>query len=206
MTQAIVTKPAVYAKRSPLGEVKTCSTCPHFNDFHEENGRGWCNQFNHQAREYHEETNDCLISSEPVISHDLEDNLDLFPGIDFDELEAFPTEEIKDELDKPHSEYQVGSIVKVIDKDEHYTEWATFEIIECQFNEYIYDKNNPENYLNHVEWHYRLSSYIDGNTMPICEAVSFRTENFVENKFLWVAENEICAFDMAHNVCTEDIF
>ena len=44
MTQAIVTKPAVYAKRSPLGEVKTCSTCPHFNDFHEENGRGWCNQ------------------------------------------------------------------------------------------------------------------------------------------------------------------
>ena len=114
MTQATATKPII--------GIRTCSTCPHFNSFNEINGRGWCNQFNHQAREYHEETNDCLISSEPVISHDLEDNLDLFPGIDFDELEAFPTEEIKDELDKPHSEYQVGSIIKVIDKDEHYTE------------------------------------------------------------------------------------
>ncbi|MCC0175818.1 hypothetical protein I4641_02330 [Waterburya agarophytonicola K14] len=189
MTQATATKLAV--------EVKNCATCLYFDNFHESNGRGWCKLFDHQAREHHEITNDCIVSSDLAVSVELEDNLDIFPDIDLEELEAFPTEEIIDEADKSHAEYEVGSIVKVIDKDEHYMEWATFEIVECQFNQYTYNENNPEAYLNHVEWHYRLSSYADGNTMP--------TESFVESKFLWVAENEICAFDMAHNICTEDM-
>lgn len=188
MTQTIVTKPVL--------QEKTCSVCPHFDNFHEPNGRGWCELFNDYAREHHEETQDCINSSESVISHDLEDNLALFPDVNFEELDAFDTEELEDELDKPHSEYEVGSIVKVIDPDEDYTEWALFEVIECLYNKNLY--SSSETYLHQPQWYYRLSSHADGNTMP--------TDNFAKDNFLWVREDEICAFDMAHNVCTEDIF
>ncbi|NJK58880.1 MAG: hypothetical protein HC939_24345 [Pleurocapsa sp. SU_5_0] len=100
------------------------------------------------------------------------------------------------ELDLPHAEYQVGNIVKIIDPDENYTEWAIFEVIECMHNRYLY--RSTETYLHQPEWYYRLSSYTDGNTMPSID--------FALDKSLWVAENEICSFDMAHNVCTDDIF
>ena len=183
MTQATAVQPA--------SQIKTCSVCPHFDNFHEPNGRGWCELFNDYAREHHEETQDCINSSESIISHELEDNLDLFPDVNFEKLDAFDTEELEDELDKAHSEYEVGSIVKVINADEDYREWAVFEVIECLHNKYIHDRNNPEAYLSHVDWYYRLSSHDDGCTI---------------SKSLCVAQNEICAFDMAHNVCTEDIF
>ena len=189
----------------------TCSTCPHFNNYNEPSKRGWCELFNHQAREHHQVTDDCINSSESIISHELEDNLALFPGVNFEELEAFPTEETIDEAiaygnspaklsareaRAPHAEYQVGSIVKIIDKDEDYTEWAVFEIIECLHNQNLYD--NTETYLHQSEWYYRLCSYTDGNTMP--------SNDFALDKSLWVAENEICDFDMAHNVFTEEVF
>ena len=204
MTQAIATR---------LVEVKTCSTCPYFDNFNESNGRGWCKLFDHQAREHHEITNDCIVSSDLAVSVELEDNLDIFSDIDLEELKAFPTEEIIDETDQSHAEYEVGSIVKVIDADEDHTEWGIFEVIECMYNKNLY--NSTDNYLNQAEWYYRLSptirrcsatanprsglsSYQDGNTMP--------SKNFGIDKSLWVAENEICAFDMSWNVCTEEIF
>jgi hypothetical protein len=90
----------------------TCAQCPHFNDYQESNGRGWCELFNHQVRQHHKQTDDCVLSSEPVISHDLEGNLDIFPNLNFDALDAFPNEEIQSEFDDPYSEYQEGSIVK----------------------------------------------------------------------------------------------
>ena len=85
-------------------------------------GRGWCELFDHQARAHHKQTNDCSISSDLIVSHELEDNLALFPNVNFEELQAFPTEEIIDEVDLAHSKYQVGSIVKIIDPSEDYTE------------------------------------------------------------------------------------
>lgn len=178
IAQATATKPAV--------EAQTCSTCPHFNDFHEPNGRGWCNLFDHQARQHHEQTNDCVISSEPVISHELEDNLDIFSNVN---LEAFPTEEIIDEADLPHSEFEVGSIVKVIDKDEHHTEWAIFEIIDCKYNHSLY--RNTESYLNESHWYFRLASSHDSTTI---------------SKDLWVAENELYHFEQSHLISTHHIF
>jgi hypothetical protein len=55
-------------------ESKTCSTCPHFHNYKESNGRGWCDLFNHQARQQHEQTNDCVLSesleNEQEISND----------------------------------------------------------------------------------------------------------------------------------------
>ena len=183
MTQATAVQPAL--------QIKTCSVCPHFDDFHEESGRGWCELFNYQAREYHQITDDCINSSESIVSHELVDNLALFPNVDLEELDAFPTEEREDKADLPHAEYEVGSIVKVIDAEEDHIEWGVFEVVECRYNQYIYDPNNPEAYLNHVDWYYRLASNSDSTSI---------------SKSLWVAENEICDFDMAHNVCTEDIF
>ncbi len=85
----------------------------------------------------------------------------------------------------------MGSIVKIIDAEEDYTEWAVFEVIECRFNQYIHDRDRSEAYLTHVDWYYRLASNDDDRAL---------------GKSLWVKENEICAFDLAHNVCTDDIF
>ena len=42
----------------------TCSTCSHFNDYNEPNGKGWCHQFNQPARTYHIKTNDCVVSTQ----------------------------------------------------------------------------------------------------------------------------------------------
>lgn len=46
----------------------TCSQCPHFNDFNESNSRGWCELFNHQAKQHHEQTNDCITTSSKIAS------------------------------------------------------------------------------------------------------------------------------------------
>lgn len=191
----------------PVLEVKTCATCPYFDNFQESNGAAsegskvvedddmgayalrWCKLFDHQAREYHEITNDCITSSDFVVSHELEDNLDLFPNVDFEELDAFPTKKLEDELDQPYSEYQEGSIVKVIDKDERHEEWGIFKIVECKYNKSLCD--NTESYLNEAAWYFRLAGNDDATTI---------------NKSLWVREDEICHFDMSHNICTDDIF
>ena len=238
MPQTTAIKPASYAERDappganplgyPLGQPKTCSSCPHFDNFHEPNRRGWCNLFDHQAREHHEITDDCIHSSKSLISHELEDNLALFPDVNFEELQAFSTEEIIDEAiaygnspaklsareaRAPHAKYQVGSIVKIIDPDEDYTEWGVFEVTECMHNKNLFD--NTETYLHQSEWYYRLSSHIDGNTLPStnwampssergisCFTSSISAHSsYAIDKSLWIAENEICDFDLAHNVC-----
>ena len=178
MVQATALKPAV--------EVKTCSQCPHFKNFNEPNDRGWCTLFDHYARENHEKTNDCVLSSEIPISHELEDNLTFFPNINFD---PFPSEEIEDELDKPYSEYEVGCIVKVIDADEDHQEWAVFEIIERKHNKHLY--RSTDSYLNEAEWYFRLASSDNATTI---------------SSSLWVREDEICFFNQSHNICTNEIF
>ena len=41
---------------------KTCSSCPRFQNYNEPNGRGWCNQFDHQTRTHHIKTDDCVLN------------------------------------------------------------------------------------------------------------------------------------------------
>lgn len=175
-----------YIAEKPTVRTLTCAQCPHFNNYHDPMGRGWCKLFDHQAREHHQQTNDCVVSSDPEFSHELEDNLSIFSNID---LDAFPTEEPESELDKPYSEYQVGSIVKVIDPTEHHSEWATFVIIGRQYNHELY--RSTKAYLSETAWYYWL-------VIPNYEST------YAEP--LWVAENEICLFDEAHLISTEDIF
>lgn len=97
------------------------------------------------------------------------------------------------EIDTPHSEYQVGSIVKVIDEGEDHTQWAVFEIISCEYNQTLY--RNQGSYLTEPEWFYQLAKY---------QLANLNGENVVEP--LWVAENEICDFDDSHNICIQEVF
>ena len=118
MTQTICEAVSFRTVIKPTSQAKTCSTCPHFDNFHELSKRGWCQLFNHQAREHHQVTNDCInsstsewnkpnqvrrfLASKSVISHELEDNLALFPNVNFEGLPGIsPPEELEDELDQP---------------------------------------------------------------------------------------------------------
>jgi hypothetical protein len=74
----------------------TCAQCSHFHNFNESSGRGWCNLFAVAARKHHLRTNDCDLHSD------------------------------SDPIDAPHSRFAIESLVKVIDPQEHHTEWATF--------------------------------------------------------------------------------
>ncbi|NJO98920.1 MAG: hypothetical protein HC764_25410 [Pleurocapsa sp. CRU_1_2] len=94
-----------------------------------------------------------------------------------------------DPLDTPHPGFALDSKVKVIDPTEHHTEWATFVIIGRQYNHELY--RNSESYLSEAAWYYWL-------VIPNYEST------YAEP--LWVAENEICLFDEAHLISTEDIF
>ena len=271
--------------------VNTCFICPNFNNLNESNGRGWCELFNYQAREHHEMTNDCIVSSETAIQQRETSaininrereliTIEFAPDIHPEETEysyehpqfvfgdrvflvnSFPKDEyivcglelmesktpsakllnqpfwkykisngkvsywkdetalvrckehqaktldrqtndcilnspveeiaiqkIEDELDLTHSDYKVGNFVKVIDPAEDHTEWAVFEIVGCKHNESLY--RSTESYPNESQWYYRLVSHVDSSTI---------------SKSLWVREDEICQFDIAHNICTEDIF
>jgi hypothetical protein len=124
---------------SALTLLSTCSQCPHFNDYEEANGRGWCRLFDTTAKTHHQRTNDC----------------DLFAH--------------EDPLDTPHPRFALDSKVKVIDATEHHNEWATFTVIGRQYNhersaleyEASYSKRDllyrsTEAYLSEAAWYYWL--------------------------------------------------
>lgn len=200
MTQTTLYKPA--------SALKICANCPFFQTHNEpeylvdkkgkqfnnpRRGCGWCNLFNQSAKEHHEMTQTCVSSGsldvkedKTVVTHELEENLTFFPEVEFDELEAFPTQLIEDEADQSHSEYQVGSVVKVVDKDEHHSEWGVFEVVKVRQNLNLY--SNPELYLNGSPWHYLLSSK---DTAQKLDGV-------------WVREDEICNFNESHLICAND--
>ena len=159
---------------------RTCTNCSHFEDYNERSGRGWCNCFNHFSRTHHQMVDDCILNG----SLDIPEDANSTEVIELDR-DGYP---IKADSS---SSFQVGSIVKIIDEEEHHTEWAVFEVIECKYNQYIHDSHKPEAYRNHVDWYYRLASNNDGCTL---------------GKLLWVTENEICHFEQSHQICTLDIF
>ena len=206
MTQTTRSKPTV--------EAKTCANCPCFQSHNELEylvdkegdrfnnprfGYGWCSLINRLVREHHQMTQECVLNgaldveeNEPIASYELEDNLVFFPEVEYEEFTAaFSTEELIDPNNLYHSEYSVGSVVKIIDADEDRTEWGVFEVLECKYNKNLNLDRDTETYLQHSRWYYRLSSNKDASAI---------------SKLLWVREDEICHFDMSHDVCTEDIF
>ena len=164
MTQSIVVKPA--------SQTNTCDQCPHFQDFHEPNGRGWCELFDRMAKQHHQRTHDCDLTSS---------------------LE--PTDIELPEEDLPHSEFEAESIVKVIDSEEHHTEWATFIVVAKKLNTERY--RSTESYLNEPQWYYQLAAIPYEPTYP-----HSRT-----SQPFWVAETDICHFDQSHLIETSsDVF
>jgi hypothetical protein len=144
--------------RTSERQLKTCSQCSHFNDYKEAAGRGWCNLFDQAAKTHHLRTNDC----------------DLFAD--------------SDPLDAPRPRFAIESRVKVIDPDEHHTEWAAFVVIGRRYNHDLY--RSTEAYLSEPAWYYQLVSVNYGPTF----------------KPLWVVENDLCLFNESHLISTEDIF
>ena len=146
--------------------IATCVECPHFQDFHEPNGRGWCNLFDRMAKQHHPRTHDC------------DSTLSLYP----ENLEL-------PEEDLPHSEFDSESIVKVIDSEEHHSEWATFIVVGKKLNTERY--RTTESYLSQPQWYYELAAILYKPTF----------EPF------WVAETDICHFDQSHLIETSsDVF
>ena len=167
----------------------TCKGCQHFEDYREPEffqidgekiannnlGRGWCHCFNNQSRTHHRMSGDC-------IQNNLLDTLEDAVLSEITELDrdGYPIEA------DSSSTFQVGSIVKIIDQEEHHTEWGVFEIVEVVHHEEHF--NSVENYLKTQQWYYKLISYQQGD-----EAI-------------WVGNGEICAADMSHNICTLEVF
>ncbi len=161
----------------------TCSECQDFKDYQEQNGKGWCQCFDRQAKRHYEMTNDCILNGALKKKPELENNCAIPTQL------TSTTEEATDELDKPYSPYQIRSIVKVIDPKEHHSEWGVFEVVQVKNNDHHFD--DTDTYLNSSQWLYRLVNNKHENTY---------------SKNLWVRENEICHFDESHLICTKDIF
>lgn len=73
-------------------QVLTCATCPYFQPHNDGTNKGWCNLFNHFARESHQQTQDCVnnISDEQAIAqaeldqHIQEQAQEIAPGFEID--------------------------------------------------------------------------------------------------------------------------
>ena len=150
----------------------TCSLCPNFQDFQEQNGRGWCALFDRMAKQHHPRTNDC------------DSTLSLYP-----ENIELPEEDL------PYSEFEAENIVKIIDSEEHHTEWAKFIVVAKKLNTERY--RSTESYLTEPQWYYQLAAIPYEPTYP-----HSRT-----SQPFWVAETDICHFDQSHLIETEtDVF
>ena len=95
---------------------------------------------------------------------------------------------IEPEEDLPHSEFDDGSIVKVIDREEEHTEWSSFVVIEKKLNQHRF--RSTQAYLNEPDWYYLLTSTSPART---------------QHQF-WVAENEICHAHQSELIETAEVF
>ncbi len=87
----------------------TCLTCPNFENFNGERGRGLCKYHDQVVFEHHQSRNECISALErESVKH----------------LQSYELPE-----DIPYSEFEPGEKVKVIDDQEDHTEWASFVII-----------------------------------------------------------------------------
>ena len=113
----------------------TCASCPKFKDFHEPNGRGWCEVFDKLAYQHHQLTVDCQLNLSP------ESEQDLIP-----------------EEDKLHCQFTEGNIVKLIDSKQDHNQWESFVVVGKKYNQGRF--KTTESYLSEPTW-YILIATID---------------------------------------------
>ncbi len=65
----------------------SCASCPFFNDYDDERGRGWCREFDRPARRHHRGTRECELINEKslvkvrveVFTNEVEDDGNGYP-------------------------------------------------------------------------------------------------------------------------------
>lgn len=77
-------------------QVSNCATCPYFQPHNDGTNKGWCNLFNHFARESHQQTQDCVnnISDEQTVAQ-----IELDQHIEEQAQELAPEFEIDSDID-----------------------------------------------------------------------------------------------------------
>lgn len=121
-----------------------CRNCQSFTDYHEANGRGWCEKFNCCVRKQHSATEDCIVN-----------------GAVFDD--PFDPEW---ELNQPHPPFKVGDRVKLIDKDRDHQQWRTYTVKALIHNPEAF--RSVESYLQETEWYLEIED-ADGNSHKVKE-------------------------------------
>ena len=113
-----------------------CSTCPNFENFNEERGRGLCKYHDQVVFEHHQSTYECISA---LIKEST------------DHLKTYELPE-----DLPYSEFEPGQIVKVIDeKEDNHNEWASFVVVTKIINSNRFKSTGS--YLE-PDWLFLLSS------------------------------------------------
>ena len=120
-----------YQLQTKTPTTSTCASCPHFDDFKEPNGRGWCMVFDRVAYQHHPFTQDCQLN--------------------------LPTDTIAEE-EQEFCKYREGDMVKVIDKYKDHSQWETFVVIGHRYNSNAF--KTTKSYLTEPEW-YILIATID---------------------------------------------
>jgi hypothetical protein len=98
----------------------TCAECPRFENYNEENGRGWCHCFNNATRKHHQRTQDCDLNSSslkalPYSEYDYGDKVKI---IDPDEDESkWATFEV---VEKKHNPQCYSSVERYLNESEWY--------------------------------------------------------------------------------------
>ena len=114
----------------------TCLTCPNFENFNGERGRGLCKYHNQVVFEHHQSTDECIYALETKSNK---------------HLQSFEQPE-----DIPPCEFEPGQKVKVIDEGENHTEWSSFVVVTKIINPNRF--SSITSYLNQPDWYYLLAS------------------------------------------------
>ena len=111
----------------------TCLTCPNFENFNGERGRGLCKYHDQVVFEHHESTDECISALETESNK---------------YLQSYEQPE-----DIPYSEFEPGQKVKVIDEGEdNHDEWSSFVVITKVINPNRF--SSTESYLNQPNWYF----------------------------------------------------
>ncbi len=114
----------------------TCLTCPNFENFNGERGRGLCKYHDQVVFEHHQSTDECISALEKKSNQ---------------HLQSYEQPE-----DIPYSEFQPGQKVKVIDEGEDHTEWSSFVVVTKVINPNRF--SSITSYLNQPDWYYLIAS------------------------------------------------
>ena len=113
----------------------TCFSCPNFENFNGERGRGLCKYHDQVTFEHHQSTDECIYALEKKSNQHLQS---------YEQAE-----------DIPYSEFEPGQKVKVIDDQEDHTEWASFVVITKIIN---VDRFNSHSSYLEPDWYYLIAS------------------------------------------------